>query len=475
LSTVHALGHCRPVARIRLFRSVRYDPDRVSPARALAPPYDIVSPAEREALGEEPYNVVHLELPLDEEGPGSRYEVAARRLSDWLASGVLRRDREPALYAYAQSFDHQGRARERRGFLGVVELVPPGGSSGVFPHELTLAGPREDRLRLLRATRANLSPVFLLYEDPSGLAEEAIDGALRSRPRTEARTPWGTEETMAPLPLRSAGEIAERLSRVPLVFADGHHRYESALRYHEEQKGKNIPEDRTADPAHAYALAVFVERSDPGLLVLPTHRIVRSIAGSEEAWSAAVAACFDIERFDARDGAERALGWLGRQGKVGRTAFVCVKAGEDELLGLVLRPEGRERLFQGREIPALLRELDVVVLHALLEAGLGITAAAVGEQGALAYTRDAAEALAAVRHGAAAAFVLNPTPVESVVRVASAGHRLPQKTTYFHPKLTSGWAFHVHDRPAEIWEPARGEGTMGESSEAGAAGPGRMG
>lgn len=434
----------------------------------LAPPYDVISPAERETLAREPENVVHLELPLDEEGEGSRYRVAARRLDEWLAGGFLRRDEQPILYAYSQRFEHRGRRRERRGCFGLVELVPPGQAGRVFPHEFTLRGPREDRLELLRATRANLSPVFLLYEDASGFVQEAQEGALNSAPLARAQTPWGTVEALAAFGGKAAGEAAVRLSESDLVFADGHHRYESALRYHEEQLAagsQNTPTEEAGEWTHGYALAVFVERTDPGLVVLATHRMVRGPARAGEEWARTLESSFDVKRFAWDSGSESArrdaLAWLEDRRRQGRTAFVCAFRGEPRYLGLVLRPEAREALFES--VPSLvqpLRELDVTVLHALLEAGLGITSEAVGEQGALAYTHDAEAALKAVEGDAGAAFVMNPTPVQQVMRVASRGYRLPQKTTYFHPKLSSGWLFHVHEDPRVVW----GEG---------AAGPGR--
>lgn len=414
------------MAQVRAFRGVRYA-SGVALDDALAPPYDVISAREREALARHPENVVHLELPLDDDGPGSRYRAAARRWARWLADGLVAPDAEPALYPYAQRFEHEGKTLERRGVFALVELVPPGPAGNIYPHEFTLSGPREDRLRLLSATHVNLSPIFLLYEGALPELANAWD-----HPIARARTPWGTSESLGRLTGARAEAIARALSSRPLVFADGHHRYESALRYAEES-GATSPDD-----PRRYLLAVLVERSDPGLLVLPTHRIVKAAPGPE----------FESLRERAFESVsvESPESWLQAQT---RPAFVMATA--QGLTGLSLRRP--DPLFGDSVAPAL-RDLDVVVLHALLERGFGVTPEAVRDRGALAYTRDAREALAAVQRGEGTAFLLRPTPVERVIALATAGHRMPQKSTYFEPKLTSGWLFHAHDL-ASVTPPAR--------------------
>jgi uncharacterized protein (DUF1015 family) len=426
------------VARIRSLRGFRYTAGGARLASRLAPPYDVISPAERERFAADPHNIVHLELPLDEAGEGSRYEIAARRLRAWIDERVLARDELPRLYAYRQRFTFRDRAYARTGFFGLAELVPTDGSGGVFPHEFTLSGPRQDRLRLLRATGANLSPIFFLYDDPTGHIRERLEHALAHAPLAETKTPWGTGETLGALDGMLAGEIAEAISGSPLVFADGHHRYESALRAHEERCGPGVD---------GWVLAVFVALQDPGLLVLPTHRIVRA-APAADRWERVIAGVCDRTSLGAFDAgaAVRAEDWLAEQAAAGKTAYVARRAGESELSGLVLREAKRDTLFGAADAPAApLRRLDVVALHALLEAGLGVTREAITERGALAYSRSADEALLSIDGGARAAFLMNATPIATVVELARQGHRMPQKTTYFEPKLTSGWVLHVFD------------------------------
>ena len=243
---------------VQPFQGVRYDQERVAPSAVVAPPYDIVSDEHRARLAQDPQNVVHLEMPLDDDGEGTRYGLAGRRLRQWMASGVLTRDKSPRLYPYLQRFRHQGRWVERRAVFGLIELTKPGRENRLYPHEFTLNGPREDRYRLLEATRTSLSPIFLLHRDRSGATGELLERATRGRPLAEAETGWETEEALWSLEGEEAETLAGILSRRELVFADGHHRYESALRYAEARgNGAN-------GGGHRFALAAFVEQSDPG-------------------------------------------------------------------------------------------------------------------------------------------------------------------------------------------------------------------
>ena len=422
----------------------------------LAPPYDVISPAERERLARDPANIVHLELPVDENGPDTRYDAAARRLARWLEDGVLATEAAPALYPYAQRFAHRGARFERRGVFGLVELGPPGPASRIYPHEFTLSGPREDRRRLLAATHANLSPIFLLYDDADGGVRRALAGAW-DRAVGSAHTPWGTEETLGRLEGDAARAAAEALSNKDLVFADGHHRYESALAY-ADAVGAG-----PGDPRR-YVLAVLVERSDPGLLVLATHRVIpagRALAGAE--WDRLLTEVFESTDLGAgEDAAEAAEAWLARAPD-DRPALVTARGPRAALTGLLARPGAVDRLFASTDSPAPpMRALDVVALHALLERGWGLTPETVRDRAALTYTRDAREAVRAVAGGAEAAFLVRPTPVERVIRLAVAGHRLPQKTTYFEPKMTSGWLVHVHDREGLAARAAAGADSTGE-------------
>ncbi len=445
----------------------------------------MIASSERARLARAPHNPVHLILPEDDAGPGSRYAAAGRALASWLGDGALARDAAPAFYAYEQTFTHMGHALTRRGFFGLLELLPFS-EGGVYAHERTLVAPREDRFRILEATRANLSPVFVLYEDPGGTIRAALDSARAKEPLARATTPEGDEALWA-LPDRgedtpearclAAGvsSVTQTLARQGLVFADGHHRYESALRYRRERR--STEPDASAPQAYDYMLACVVEANDPGLLVLPTHRVVRGMAPFTMAQLAEhLDPTYRIEGLgDLRD--PEAIAWRAEAflGAHPSGSFVAVTARERVLTGFVLDSKHRAEAFRGSETSPVLQGLDVVQLHELvLERGLGITAEHLAAQTHVEYVKSALEAIRIVRGdngetgtsavasagpvaGASAAslpsaaFLMNPTTVRQVLEVARAGQRMPQKSTYFLPKITTGWVYHVHGSPADVW------------------------
>jgi uncharacterized protein (DUF1015 family) len=460
------------MARVLPFRAVRPNVSAKSAANEplaerLSPPYDVISRDERARLARSPHNPVHLILPEDDQGEGSRYARARSTLQAWLGEAALARDGAAAFYPYEQRFEHRGTALVRRGFFGLLELAPFG-EAGVHAHEKTLTAPKEDRFRLLEATKTNLSPVFVLYEDDGERVKGALDAARATDPLGRATTKEG-DETLWSLEERSAlGELATVLGAQGLVLADGHHRYESALRYRAERRAA---EPGAHEPqAYDFMLACFVEASDPGLLVLPTHRVVRGIEP------------FDAERLaaklgnglttyalgDAPDAAEavrRAEAFLESHPA---GAFVLASARGEGLTGIVLDPAEAARRLAARGVPEALRALDVVQLHELLLGeGLGITAEALAAQSHVEYVKSTAEAVRIVRgeggagevvgaagaRAPAGAFLMNGTPIGQVLSVARSGERMPQKSTYFLPKITTGWTYHVHGAPDEVWGP----------------------
>ena len=349
---------------VKPFRGLRYETAKAGPLEQLvAPPYDVIAPAERDELrARSPYNVVRLTLPDSEED-------AARALEDWRRDGALVEE-EPAVWALQQDYaGPDGVARTRTG-LAVSLTVEPYESGAVLPHERTHAGPKEGRLRLLRATRVQLEPIFLLYdgEAPFAVPERAPDLAV------EGTRAWRLDDDVAPF-------FAER----QLLIADGHHRYETALAFHAEE----------GTPESARMLVVLVSTSDPGLTIFPTHRVFAGDRLLGEPGGGSV------------EDAVRDLGALPYD----RAAAVQVTS-------------GGARLVEGGE------ELDVQLIDRL------------GHDG-IAYTPDRDEAVRRVTEGeAAVAYLLRPTRIEDVFRLARRGEVMPQKTTYFFPKLISGLLFH---------------------------------
>jgi uncharacterized protein (DUF1015 family) len=392
-------------------RGVLYDPARAGPIeRLLAPPYDVISPADREALAAlDEHNIVRVIVPQGD------YAGAARLLSGWIAQGVLRRDDEPALYRYQQTFDSDGRTWTRSGFIGGLRLRRFD-ERWILPHERTLAAPKLDRLNLWRACRSVQSQIFGLYSDPAGETEKPFAALDRRPPELEGRTPDGIVHRLWRLTDAAAQRrVAEALAPRRVYIADGHHRYETLLALRDElgvQSGSFF----------------LCRMEDPGLRVLATHRVVFGLASfSPAALLQSAAAFFTVERFTGSD----VRGELAARGA--RAPTIGVASG-GEIHFLSLKEDADLSRIPG---PPVLRRLDVTLLHSLLLEGiLGIDRAAQEKQTHLRYVKDLDQAVA--DRGAQAAFLLNPTPLDDLRAAADAGEVLPQKSTYFFPKLASG-------------------------------------
>ena len=434
---------------IRPFRALRFDPSSVGDlGLVVAPPYDVIDPEERRRLvARHPANVVRLDLPAEEVGdaPDDRYRRAARTLAGWRSDGTLRKDPHPSLYVYEQTYRVPGTDVERtqRGFFARLRLEPYGTEGGVLPHERTLSAPKEDRYKLLRATGVNTSPVVGLYDDaarsvPGLLAEVTARAAGVDltdgdgvRHRLWAITADGTGRDG-----EIAGGLMAAAARGPVTIADGHHRYETALRYRDERRMTRSCEE---DPAFDYLLMLFLEATEP-LTVLPTHRLVRGAGQAASGLLERVGELFDVEPISSADEL------------VADTRARALESGGKGRFGLWTR-DGGARLTARRaalrpDLPPggdALRHLDVTVLGAALERLVGLDAEAVAS-GAVGYTKSADEAVAAVETGDAdAAFLLEPTPVASIEAVARDGDVMPQKSTYFYPKALTGLVINPHE------------------------------
>jgi uncharacterized protein (DUF1015 family) len=434
------------VPRIRPFRALRYRPE-VAPDLSLvfSPPYDIVSPAQQARLLERhTRNVVRLDLPETEEGeaPDERYRRAARTLAAWRSDGTLFKDPRPALYVCEQTYTvpGSGDTRTQRGFFGRLGLEPLEAGSGVRPHERTLAGPREDRYRLLRATGVNTSPVVGLFEDRSGETARLLEEVSSGPPEIEARDDDGVWTRVWPVLDDGAdGSPAARLAALagagPITIADGHHRYETALRYRDERRMSRSCEE---DPAFDYLLALLLESTGQPLTVLPTHRVVRSLGPDGGELAERARSLFDVEPVERGE----LVGWGAGGGAAGRFGLWTRSGG----LRLTARREAFEPFLP--DVGPAARGLDVTLLGVALERLAGIDHEAVSGGQRIGYTKSAEEAMAWVdagTDGADAAFLLEPTPVESIVQVAAGGDVMPQKSTYFHPKPLTGLVINPHE------------------------------
>jgi uncharacterized protein (DUF1015 family) len=433
------------MAEIAPLTPLRYDLARLASAggfaSVVAPPYDVISPEERaELAARHPHNVVKLILP---EGEGdAKYEHARQLFSAWRTEGVLVRDDEPAFYRYDQTFTPPGGGapRTRRGFLGLVKVVPLEDKI-VLPHERTLSGPKEDRLKLFRATKTNFSPGFMLYRDPS----RALDAPLATAtPLCDFTTPDGIKHGLAKVTKRDAlAAIIEGVSKSSLLIADGHHRYETALRYSREAAGQGPAADR---PEHAYFMVFLANGDDPDLVVFPTHRHVHSLPSFDfDRASSEAARLFDATPLPRGAHADVYMKALAQAGVP--AVVMCAADGRAALLTLRKDADLAGHPILGKRVEAL-RQTDVALLHmGLLEPVLGITPEMQAAKSNIWYPQNADAALRSLRgggeKGGQALFLMNGTPVEQVRRVAEAGEVMPQKSTFFYPKVLTGLCIHT--------------------------------
>jgi len=414
------------------FPAWRYSPRlRADLDRLIAPPYDVINEELRAGLeARHPHNIVHVDLPRPHAGE-EPYTAAARMLNDWIRAGVLARDDPGMLYACEQRFrSADGAPVVRRGFFARMRLEEFD-ARVVIPHERTLESPRADRQRLLAATRTHLSAVFMLHPDPGGVVSQLLAGAFEGRSVDEGRDDDGVLNRLVGVESGTMTRtIVERLGDEWALIADGHHRYESALAFREARRAAGR---RDAENVLAYLCSM----ADPGLRIHPIHRLVKGVEGFDAArFRARLERFFALERMASGD--DLRVGLLARRDSPGIFGFTFGDTGD---VWLAAWKEG-----QGLDtpemsgIPAALRRLDVILLHRLvLEGILGISAQAQARQENLEYVKDDGELLRRMHDGRyAVGILLNPTRIEQVVDVSRQGLRLPQKSTFFHPKVPTG-------------------------------------
>lgn len=408
------------------FRALRYHADRVpSLSPVLAPPYDVIDPAEQERLYQaSPYNIVRLILgkqsPADTE-QDNRYTRAAREFAAWRRDRVLREDATPAFYVVQHAFeDAEGRPQSRLGFLGVLGLRELG-ERDVLPHEVTLSAPKQDRTKLLEAVPANLSPVFCVYPDAGGVLQARLQGLTAAMAPTAEGTLHGERIRLWAVTAPDAiGEISRRLSAVAVLIADGHHRFEVA---------------RSKRDRYGLLMSYFVSMAEPALRVRAIHRVV------EPSGPVDLAALRRVCALEPARDVEDVLRWLQADGAAGRFGFV--QGGK--IYRATVLPAALAQWLAAPSVPAGLASLDVSLLHGLLLPILGVSPAqavsGAASGPAVRYTADAGHAAASAGAGSrACAWLLRGIPLERVYALASEGLVLPPKSTYFYPKVPSGLA-----------------------------------
>jgi uncharacterized protein (DUF1015 family) len=415
------------MAEVQPLRALRYDPAAVgSLDDVIAPPYDVIDDEQRAVLAaRSPYNVVEIDLPPS-------YEQAAETMSEWRGRGVLVHEAEPAIWVLRQDYTApDGTEQTRTGFFARVR-VENYGAGRIRPHERTHPGPKEDRLRLTRATRANLSPIFTLFPDRDDAAGRAMEQLAAEEPFAMATEPEGTVNRL----WQSAdpdviAELQTALADAELLIADGHHRYETARVYADEVGGEGD---------HRYVLMLLCSLSDPGLLIFPTHRLLGGLkddSAKQLAIRDALLSDFDLEELGATS-------LLEPSDDAGRVAFGYMDSFFRKPYRVTLKDQSiADRALHG--MPPPYRRLDTAVLEALILRGaLGMSEDDISHLRGLRYSSRLSEAIEEVESGAAdAAFFLRATPVDQVREVAAAGESMPPKSTYFFPKVPTGLVFNL--------------------------------
>jgi uncharacterized protein (DUF1015 family) len=432
------------MAYVAPFRALRYNPARVDVSQVVTQPYDKITPAmQNRYYDADPHNLVRIILgkpqPSDhlEENV---YTRAAASFRDWRRQGIFLQDPEQSLYQYTQRFQRPGGGAEleRRGFIGLGKIEDY--SAGiVHRHEQTLAKPKADRLELLRATRAHFGQLFMLYSDPTAEIDEALSGSsiTNTENNIELRDEYGVLHQLRGVTDPAIIQLVRSKMRDKrLIIADGHHRYETALNYRNECRARQGTVSSSELAPYELVMMTFINMDSPGLVILPTHRVVHGLESfSPDALRDRARSYFSVEEVDPSITANRAMGILRAAGKAG-TALLGIAANRAFLFDTP-RPAATSLL---QSLPLLQQSLDVVQLHkCLLEGVLGISEEAIRDQTNVSYIRDAEEALTRVREGSAnIAFLINPVRMRQIRDIAFAGEVLPQKSTDFYPKLLSG-------------------------------------
>jgi len=439
------------MALVYPFRAYRYNPEIAPFDRVLTQPYDKISPAQQEKYyAADPHNLITVEKGRafpDDTPQNNVYTRAAAALKNWIAARAVVQDAAPAFYAYSQEFTIPGTSIRgtRRGFIGAGKLEDYA-NEVVFRHEHTLSGPKADRLELLRHTRTHTGQLFMLYSDPARKVDAILDEVEASqKAATELLDEYGVVHRLWPVsdPAKVSA-IQAAMAPQKLVIADGHHRYETSLNFRNEMRtraGKLIP-----DADFERSMMTFVNTQSEGLVILPTHRVVSNLR--DFSWSAVrryLEPWFATEVFSFSNDAQREEAAEKFKAKLTQSknlraigVYPAPASGSQAFYLLTLRPEADlAQILPG--LSPLQRQLDVVLLHqGILEPALGVTPQAVTAEANLTYEREFRSALEAVDRGAQIAFLLNPVDVDVVMKVATSGEVMPQKSTDFYPKLLSG-------------------------------------
>ena len=444
------------MVRIAPFRGILYNQKKIRDlSKVIAPPYDVITPEEQERLHRKsPYNVVRLILSQESDP----YESAARLFEGWQTEGVFVRDEAPAVYFLSHRFPNkEGAEKERQGFIALTRIEDFSAGT-IRPHENTLEGPKEDRLRLMLACHANLSQIFALYSQPKGIINRTLAEHVQgTTPTVDVKEDGGGSCLLWRITDPDIIRLVQReMAEQPLLIADGHHRYEAALNYR-----NRLRQDRTrwnGREGFNYVLVYFANMRDDGLVILPTHRLVRRFASIPfQKLEEALQRYFYLEPYPKTPEGQR---WFLRALKSGGKKRHLIGASfKRDPRYLILRLKSKRILQRlAKNLSEPLRELDVTILHLLiLEHVLGLTSEEQIKEAVIVYSQDEEKVLRAVdKEDYQAAFILNPAKPEEIMTIALRGEKMPQKSTYFYPKLITGLVINKIEPNEEIPEELEG-------------------
>ena len=431
------------------FRAVRYNLQQIPDlSRVIAPPYDVISAEQQQQLyTKDAHNIAWLDVTQEgtDEPSDDRYAKAARDFQDWQKQNILSRDAAPGLYVYEQTFtDPLGTCYTRRGFYGLRRLEAFGAGK-VYPHEQTLAGPKKDRLKLMKATDAQLSPIFGLFHESGGTAATLLANATQKEPlfdiqddNNQSHRLWYETDPVWIEQMQAA------LQEAPVIIADGHHRYETALAYKKWRDENRASEDPAA--TYKYVLMFCEAIQDPGLVVLPTHRLVQNRSRfSEEDFLAKVRDYFQVEEFTANS-TDAWVEQIRKQGEA-RHCFGLMFQGDKKRYVVSISEASLTEVPALAQIPQPLRSLDAKIVHScFLEAFLGFTKEDQEDQRYIQYLKSEKSFVEKMQNsGAQMGVLMNAAPLPQIRQIAEAGLFMPPKTTYFYPKLPTGLVINYLD------------------------------
>ncbi|MFA5239228.1 MAG: DUF1015 domain-containing protein [Phycisphaerae bacterium] len=431
---------------VKPFKAVRFNAEAVGDAgNCISPPYDVISPSQQQELYEKSeYNIVRIikgQIRPSDNAEDNQYTRAAGYLNSWIEKGVLKQDSAEAIYAYVQDFQVAGVDFHRYSFIALARLVELGSKGGVLPHEQTLKAPREDRLNLKRATASDFGLPFMLYEDEKKIADEIIEKAAAGKPLIDFSDEQDVRHRLfAVTGKKEIDAIAGMMSNKSCIIADGHHRYETALAYSKE----------SANPEAAYRMMAFANARSEGLVILATHRLVGNIEDFDSAkLITRLKEDFEVTEYkigrridDKEDTKQKMLAQMKAEYGRDEIAFGIYSGGDAFYTAVLKNKQAMESVSPN--MSGYWRSLDVSVLHKLiLEKLLGVDEKQLVAGSRLEYIKDndnaIDESIAKVDSGQKqAAFFTNPVKMQQIENVVAAGEKMPQKSTYFYPKVYTG-------------------------------------